>query len=219
MSRFWWDGTGWSMWARRMGRTVAIALAVWLGVYAIVPYTALPFERVAPDLASSFRAHATAVYLHVFGASLAPVLGLVQLAPGIRTRWPRMHRWMGRFYLGVCVLVGGASGFWLALSSPGGTSVRVGFATLAVAWVGTGAVALARVCDGDLAGHREWMVRNYALTWGAVMLRVYMGVSQEVLGLTFVQAYPVVAWLCWVPNLALAEWYVSRRRSRANALR
>jgi hypothetical protein len=30
----------------------------------------------------------------------------------------------------------------------------------------------------------------------------------------FTTAYPSVAWLCWMPNLALAEWMVWRRRPR-----
>ncbi|GAA4407963.1 hypothetical protein GCM10023089_18490 [Quisquiliibacterium transsilvanicum] len=29
-------------------------------------------------------------------------------------------------------------------------------------------------------------------------------------GFTLDVTYPVVAWLCWVPNLVLAEWLLSR---------
>jgi hypothetical protein len=81
-----------------------------------------------------------------------------------------------------------------------------------MSWLATGGIALARIRGGDVVGHREWMWRNYALTWGAVMLRLYMGVSQGLLGLTFDQAYPIVAWLAWIPNLAVAEWLVVRKR-------
>jgi Predicted membrane protein (DUF2306) len=56
------------------------------------------------------------------------------------------------------------------------------------------------------------MWRNYALTLAAVTLRVYMGVAQEVIGFSFEAAYPVVAWLAWVPNLVVAEWVVVQRR-------
>ena len=28
-------------------------------------------------------------------------------------------------------------------------------------------------------------------------------------------AYPVIAWLCWIPNLLIAEWFVRSRHSSA----
>ena len=49
------------------------------------------------------------------------------------------------------------------------------------------------------------MIRSYALTLGAVTLRVYLPLFL-MLGLPFEQAYPAVAWLAWVPNLIIAEW-------------
>ena len=52
------------------------------------------------------------------------------------------------------------------------------------------------------------MIRNFALTFAAVTLRAYLGLSQAVFGLSFEAFYPVVAWLCWVPNLIVAEWLV-----------
>ena len=66
---------------------------------------------------------------------------------------------------------------------------------------------------GDVAGHREWMWRNYALTWGAVMLRLQMALLIGC-GFTAAEAYPLVAWFAWVPNLAVAEWLVRRHRTQ-----
>ena len=51
------------------------------------------------------------------------------------------------------------------------------------------------------------MVRSYALTLAAVTLRIYLPASQ-VAGVSFTIAYPVIAWLCWVPNLLLAQWFL-----------
>lgn len=38
-------------------------------------------------------------------------------------------------------------------------------------------------------------------------------------GLPFETAYPIVAWLCWVPNLVLAEALFVKRGRRALAMR
>jgi hypothetical protein len=48
------------------------------------------------------------------------------------------------------------------------------------------------------------MVRNFALTFAAVTLRVWLPAGTAA-GVPFAVAYPVVAWLCWVPNLLAAE--------------
>lgn len=202
-------------WPRRprvsaiLGATV---LAVWVSGHAVLAYATLPMEDASPALGRGFTERAIVVYLHVFGASLAPVLGLAQVSSPGRRRWPRAHRWIGYFYLGVCVFLGGVAGLWLAMFAAGGLAARLGFGALGVAWLTTGAMALARICDRDVEGHRAWICRNFALTWGAVMLRVYMGVAQQLLGLSFEQAYPVVAWLAWVPNLIVAEWVVARNQ-------
>jgi hypothetical protein len=55
------------------------------------------------------------------------------------------------------------------------------------------------------------MVRNFALTFAAVTLRLYLGVFMAA-GARFEDVYPLLAWLCWVPNLLLAEWLFNSRR-------
>jgi hypothetical protein len=58
------------------------------------------------------------------------------------------------------------------------------------------------------------MVRSFALTFGAVTLRLYL-IPSQIAGMDFVTAYQWIAWLSWVPNIAIAEWWiVSRRRTR-----
>ena len=55
------------------------------------------------------------------------------------------------------------------------------------------------------------MVRNFALTFAAVTLRLWLPAS-IVAGFPFELAYPVIAWLCWLPNLVAAELLFNRTR-------
>ncbi|MEQ9003518.1 MAG: DUF2306 domain-containing protein, partial [Pseudomonadales bacterium] len=66
----------------------------------------------------------------------------------------------------------------------------------------------------DIDGHRRWMVRNFALTFAAVTLRLELGLLTGALGWSFDHAYLTVAWLCWVPNLVVAEWWLLRPAAR-----
>jgi hypothetical protein len=111
---------------------------------------------------------------------------------------------MGRIYL-VSVLFGGLAGLALATVSQGGVVAHLGFASLAVLWLFTAVRGYLRIRVGDDGNHRRWMIRNYALTFAAVTLRYYLPAAL-VCGVPFAIAYPAISWLCWVPNLIVAEW-------------
>jgi hypothetical protein len=52
------------------------------------------------------------------------------------------------------------------------------------------------------------MTRNFALTFAAVMLRLYLPIAVAA-GADFELAYAIIAWLCWVPNLLVADWLLN----------
>lgn len=120
-----------------------------------------------------------------------------------------VHRWLGRLYV-LAVMVGGVAGFFLALNSFGGLVTHFGFGLMAICWVGTTLVACWQIRNGNVLAHRDWMLRSYALTLAGVTLRVYLGISTLV-GIDFADFYPVLSWICWVPNLLIVEWLVLTR--------
>lgn len=65
--------------------------------------------------------------------------------------------------------------------------------------------------------HREWMVRSFALALAAVTLRIELPVLVFVAHTSFHAAYITVSWLCWIPNLVVAEWWL-RRKVRRHAI-
>jgi hypothetical protein len=64
----------------------------------------------------------------------------------------------------------------------------------------------------DIDAHQRWMIRSYALAFAAVTLRIYMPFMQALMDMDFIDAYRIVAWLCWVPNLMVAELIIRRQR-------
>ena len=144
--------------------------------------------------------------LHFLGSAVALAVGPFQHNQRIRSRYLTLHRWLGRMYV-VAVLAGGVAALMLAAVSEGGLPAHVGFGLLGSLWLVATALAYRHIRAGDQLSHRRWMVRSYALTYAAVSLRIYLPLSQ-VAGIPFEPAYQTIAWLCWVPNLIVAEWLI-----------
>jgi uncharacterized membrane protein len=142
--------------------------------------------------------------LHIAGALVALAAGPWQF---MKKR--RVHRIVGRAYV-AGVAVGGVGGLALATTAHGGLVASLGFAGLAIAWLATTATGLVMIRTGRIAEHRRWMVRSFALTFAAVTLRLQLGLYGALeLDVAFADAYAVIAWSCWVPNLVVA-WWVTR---------
>lgn len=181
-------------------------LALGVSGYAAFVYGFLPLgSLVAPEMKESFLAHPYGIYIHAFASIVALAIGPFQFSTRLRENRPILHRWLGRAYLAIGVVVGGLAGLYMSQYASGGTVARLGFAFLAVLWIYTGLRAYIAVRQGSIQEHRKWMIRNYSLTFAAVTLRLYLPISM-VGGIDFSIAYPIIAWLCWVPNLVFVEW-------------
>lgn len=61
------------------------------------------------------------------------------------------------------------------------------------------------------------MFRSYALTFSAITLRTWKLVLPAIITIDSLTLYQVDAWLGFVPNLLLAEWYIRKTyRSKEN---
>lgn len=195
--------TGWSL---------MLLLAAFVTIVSLRYFILRPEVAAAEPLRQKFADHLPIFLAHVLGGTVALFLGPWQFWTGLRDRSLTLHRWLGRVYLSA-ILVGGAAGLYMAAIAFGGRPTRIGFGGLAVLWLATALMAYRRVRQGDYEAHREWMIRNYALTFAAVTLRLWLPIFM-LLGFSFLTAYTAVAWLSWVPNLITVELYISGKKTK-----
>ena len=176
---------------------LATIIAIYAGAVALIAGFGAPF------VAQRRAAMPVPVTLHLLGGAVALAIGAWQVNATRRERRPARHRWMGTTYV-VAVTVGAIGALFMATMSEGGMVTHLGFGVLAVLWLVTTLAAYRSVRSRDYVAHRRWMLRSYALTLAAVTLRIYLPLSQ-VAGLPFEPSYQVISWLCWVPNLVVAE--------------
>lgn len=182
---------------------LAFGVAGYATALLLAPHARNPFD------VALFARMPTVVLLHLAGGAIALASGALQINPGLRRRFPGFHRWLGRLYV-LAVIVAALAGLRLATDSSGGVAAHFGFGLLAVLWLWTTVQAYMHIRARRIDLHQTWMIRSYALTLAAVTLRIYIPLSQSA-GLPFGDSYVVISWLCWVPNLIVAHWWVRSR--------
>jgi uncharacterized membrane protein len=165
--------------------------------------------------------HYALLVTHIYTATVALVLGPLQFVPAIRAR-RRWHRRIGRAYLLAGVLPSALTAVPVALLS-GRLVTQVGLVVVALGWLATAGAAVRAIRRGDVAAHRDWMTRNYALTFLAVTARIVVpfvlltGLATGTIAPADAPAavtalIPVGQVLGCVINLVVAEALIRRRR-------
>jgi uncharacterized membrane protein len=206
-----------------LGKKFGWAFMVLMAVFPVLissGYLTLKPEDIHFDEQRAvYLAHHAMLMLHIIPAMLAILIGPLQFLPQFRKgRLLKFHRWLGRAYL-LSVLFGGIGGLYMAQFGYGGLITQLGFASLAILWLYSGYRAYKHIRNKEIEAHRQWMIRNYALTFAGTMLRVWVPLFVVGVGIEWVIAYRAIAWLCWVPNLLLAEWIIRRSRGSQPGVR
>ncbi len=198
--------------SRSLSRNLSLALAAFLSLaiaLASYRFLALGLHPAFPDMGGHIDGARLAFLAHISAAPVALAIATFQLMPRLRARRPRLHRRMGRAYA-LAILIGGLGALGMLPTANGGPAAQVGFGLLALGWMGTTAIAVVHARARRFALHRRWMIRSFALTFAAVTLRLEMPVLMAGFGLDYPTAIAILGWLCWLPNLALAELYLTR---------
>lgn len=115
-------------------------------------------------------------------------------------------------------IVAASSGVWLSMLSElpahDGELLRLFRISFGAAMLGSLALGARAISQRDVAAHRTWMARAYAIGLGAgtqaFTIGAWLAVRGEAVGVTR-------AWLMfagWAINLAVVEWYLAHRSDR-----
>lgn len=187
----------------------SVAIGIYPIIYGLVDMSRGLLGSKSVELLESAVWHGL-FYQHIGFGAISMLSGWTQFSPKLRAHNISIHRVLGKVYI-LSVLLSGCAGLYLSFYATGGTVAGFGFGTMAFFWLSTTVMAYVTVKRGDVGAHQNWMIRSYALCWAAVTLRIWLPSLQFGLGMGFMSAYVIVSWLCWVPNLVVAEYLVRRR--------
>ena len=190
----------------------AIAIGLYPLTYYLVDMHNKGLFSSKPKELLDNRVWYTAFYIHITFGGIAMLTGWTQFSKRLRDKYLNTHRLVGKIYV-ISVLFSSCAGLFIAFFATGGIISVMGFGSLALLWLITVIKAYTSIRRLDINEHKKWMIRNYALTFAAVTLRVYLPLLIK-FGFNgdFIPAYHLVSWLCWVPNIIVAELIISRMR-------
>ncbi len=147
-------------------------------------------------------------YTHITTGGLALLIGWAQFSSKLRTRNLALHRRIGKFYM-ITAIFSSVAGISIGVFATGGLVPVTGFITLGVIWLTTTFMGYRAIREKNISQHQQLMIFSYACCFAGVTLRLYQPLLMMCFG-DFLTAYKVVAWLCWVPNVAVA-FFITRR--------
>jgi uncharacterized membrane protein len=155
------------------------------------------------------------VVVHIAAAAVYALLGAFQFSARLRRGRPRWHRRSGRVLVAAGLLVAG-SGLWMTLFYPGAPG---GYLLWMIRLLVGSAIALSIVLGftairrRDVAAHRAWMIRAYALAVGAGTQAFTQGIGEALFGTGDLTTALSLA-SGWVVNAVVAEWVIRRPGAR-----
>jgi len=219
----------------RWSGTVLVA-TVWssaalFGLYILAFYAAALYEGdmqrwngVLPGLYSNDSAASTSgIGLHFATGGIILILGSVQLVGCVRSRFPALHRWVGRLYILSSLLAAVGGLVFIAIrGTVGGTVMDTGFSLYGLLMFVAATETYRHAVGGRLERHRAWALRLYALAIGSWLYRMDYGfwlLLADGLGHTRSFSGPfdmVMAFFFYLPNLLVAEAFIRARRYTAS---
>jgi uncharacterized membrane protein len=163
-----------------------------------------------------FLAAPIPIFIHIFSSATYFVLGAFQFSPSFRANHPKWHRAAGRILIPAGLLTA-LSGMWMATFYPptlgSGTAIKYIRLIVGAAMIVCIGLGLAAIKRRDIARHRPWMMRAYALAIAAgtqpITLAPMLVVPASYQELT----YALGMTAGWVINIAVVEWFIRRTRS------
>jgi uncharacterized membrane protein YozB (DUF420 family) len=183
----------------------------------------------APDaFEQRYAMHPIPAYVHIAPGVVYLLGAPFQLSRRFRGRHPALHRRLGRLLL-VAGLVSGVLSVVIGVWFPYGGAIETGAAVVFGAYFVTAlVVAFLAIRRRDVARHRRWMIRAFAVALGVGSIRIWVGLFQ-LAGLLAIEDgtgtgwFGVAFWLAFVLHAAAAEVYLLARpaatgRSRTTAM-
>ncbi len=187
---------------------------LWWGLFLICAfYSAYAFSMAAVEVffrlgiadSAPHRGAPFVFVLHAVAGGVALLCGSLQLN---RRILDKLHRVLGRIYVWT-IWIASVGALWLTIFFDVNIAAKIAFGILCLLWFNTTTVAFLRIRSRQVAQHRKWMLRSFALSFFFVTFSLWApGLAST--NLPQAISYPLAVFLSWGLNLLVAELWIHR---------
>lgn len=195
------------------------ALAIIVGLYPFVYFFVdrkFGLLQSKPDVVLNSIFWNIGFYTHIIFGGIALLTGWIQFNERVRTSRVTVHRSIGKVYV-FTAIISSSAGIYIALYATGGMVPSLGFMCLGLFWFSSTYKAYLSIKQKNIDTHQKFMIYSYSACLAAVTLRIYLPLLTMAFH-DFTKAYFIVAWLCWLPNVAVAYFLIKRRKPSGSGI-
>lgn len=203
-------------------RIVEISLNRWLWIIAMVICSYLMwdiviaysgFERDVDFLLTKTDVihldyYRLAFYMHISSSLILMICGGFLFIEFKFDNWWIWHRRLGKTYIILLLFLAAPSGLIMGLHANGGFLAQVNFVLLSVVWWVFTFIGYKKAVSRNIAAHKKWMIRSFALILSAITLRVLQMMLPLEWFVDQQARYIIISWMSWTMNLIIAEFYI-----------
>jgi uncharacterized membrane protein len=169
----------------------------------------------AAPLDATFARDPALTFVHIIPGALFMILGPLQFVAAIRARWPGLHRWSGRNFVGAGLVIGSSALVMSFQTSIGGITETSATTLVEVIFLFHLAKSFWRIRRREIARHREWMIRAFAIGLAVATIRPIIAAffaTSQFTHLTPVQFFGIAFWIGFTLHLVAAEIWINYTR-------
>ena len=155
-------------------------------------------------------------YIHVYSSIFVLFFGIFQFIKISNKQIRKLHQLSGKLYFYITVLLAAPSGLFIGFYANGGIISKMAFVLLGSLWLYFTLVGVSKIKQKNINAHKFFMMRSYALALSALTLRAWKVIIVYFFHPAPMDVYQIIAWLGFVPNLMLVEWYNSKKSKPLN---
>lgn len=206
---------------------IAVTFLVVIGVAAVTRRTVVLFHpgslgggssSPAAALDAGFARHDSLTLLHIWPGALFLMLAPFQFIPAIRQKHLQFHRWSGRVLL-ICGGIIGVSALMMSYTmNIGGPNETAATTLYGILFLICLINAYRFIRRKEVARHREWMIRAYAVGLGVATTRPIVGMFFAFRRLTPHEFFGIAFWLGFTTTFLAAEAWIDYTRQAQPAI-
>ena len=191
---------------------IGVVIVIHRATAIIAPMPAPASFPERAELDAGFARHPLLTMFHIIPGLVFIVLAPLQFVRTLRTRRPKLHRWAGRLVLASGMVIGTTALFMGPQMAIGGANEAAATTLFAIVFLFALIKGYLNIRRGNVARHREWMIRAFAVGLAVATIRPIVGLffaTSRLTHLTPHEFFGTAFWLGFTIQFMFAEFWIN----------